>query len=128
MSSGVSNINKETESLAEDIKNDFLEINPDSFFDKYDIIEEIHSYHQFLSSFGVPSNYLSHDGITEDRDAIEAKRYGIDPETLDNEEYGMENDERYTNLNMNIDYEPDEYITENPASSDSESENEWIHN
>ena len=90
----------------------------------------INHYHQLLSSLPIPANYLSPEAIIEDRDADEAKRYGIDPETLGcgYEKYGMENDARYTNLNMDIDYEPDEYITETHNTSDTESEDEWSHN
>ena len=112
--------------ITTEIKNNFLGIKPGNIFTWYDAIADIHNYHEFISSFPIPADYLSPDSIKEDRDAEEALRYGIDLDTLDNEEWSIENDERYINLNMDIDYEPDEFITENQLTSESESDGEWI--
>jgi hypothetical protein len=114
-------------SLTNEIKNNFLGIKPGSLFANYDVISDIHNYNMFISSFPTPANYLCPDSIPEDQDAIDAERYGIDPETLGKEDWGLEPDERYINLNMDIDQEPDEFTTVNHVSSDSESEDEWAH-
>ena len=120
--------NKPQSDITNKFKNEFLGINPDCIYSRYDAIADIHYYNEFISSFPIPANYLCPDSFKEDKDAEEALRYGIDPDTLDNELWGIENDERYINLNMDVDQEPDEFITENQVISESESEDEWIPN
>lgn len=119
---------KNQNEITNEIKNNFLGIKPGSLFPRYDAIADFHNYQEFISSFPIPADYLCPDSIKEDRDAEEALRYGIDPDSLENEMWGIENDERYINLNMDVDQEPDEFITENQIISESESEDEWIPN
>ena len=124
----MSNNTDNQNTLSHKAKCEFLGINPESLFSHYDVMSDISFYNEFISSFPIPADYLSPESINNERDTEEAKRYGLDPSELDNEEYYMEDDERYINLNMDIDYEPDEYITEKCPSSDSESEDEWTQN
>ena len=124
----MSNENNTSTNISNQFKNSFLGINSECLFSNYDAIADIHNYHEFISSFPIPANYLCSDSIKEDRDAEEAQRYGIDPDSPDNENWELENDERYINLNMDIDHEPDEFITDNQITSESESEDDWIPN
>ena len=104
-----------------------------NYFENYDDIADLNYYSKFISHQPIPADYLSCDylsfyTIKEERDSQEALRYGIDPAIMDYEELNMENDDRYINLNMDIDFEPDEYITDKYVSSESESEEDWILN
>lgn len=87
-------------------------------YSNYDPIAEIHYYSEFLKSMPIPANYLTLDSLKEP----EENRYGELPEDFYNED-------RYLNLNVDIDNtnREEEYISDKCHSSDSESDDEWHH-